>query len=122
VISREMPKAEGLNFAKIDTNLYSAVYTPTESGFKEILGATFAINYNDEYANLGLNKEFTTLVEKTNGKVFEPTDTIGMVEFVKAKSKRIKIDSTDYRWPFAIAALLFFLIEIGYRKYRENVK
>ncbi len=122
VIAREMPQASGLDFAKIDTNLYSAVYTPKETGYKELLGATFAINYNDEYANLGINKEFTILVEKTGGKIFEPTDVKGIIEFVKAKSKRIKIESTDYRWPFAIVAMILFLVEIGIRRYRENLQ
>ena len=122
VISKEMPQAEGLEFAKIDTNFYSATYTPEEIGYKEILGATFATNYNDEYANLGINNEFTALVEKTGGKAFDPNDTNGIIEFIKSKSKRIKIDSTDYRWPFAIIAMLLFLTEIGIRRYRENVK
>ena len=122
VISREMPQAAELAFAKIDTNLYSSIYTPKESGYKEILGATFAVDYNDEYANLGVNPEFTTLVEKTGGKVFDPPDTKGIIEFIKAKSKRIKIDSTDYRWPFAIIAMLLFLVEIAIRRYRENLQ
>ena len=122
VISKDMPKAEGLSFAKLDANLYSAVYAPKETGFKELLGATFAVNYNDEYADLGINSEFTSLIEKTGGKIFDPADTKGILEFVKAKSKRVKIDSTDYRWPFAILALFFFLIEIGIRRYMENMK
>ncbi|MBI2647425.1 VWA domain-containing protein, partial [Candidatus Woesearchaeota archaeon] len=122
VISKELPQGEGLNFAKIDTNLYSAIYASKETGFKELLGATFAVNYNDEYANLGLNKEFATLVEKTGGKIFEPNDIKGIIEFVKAKSKRIKIESTLYRWPFAIIAMALFLIEIWIRKYRENIQ
>ena len=122
VISREMPQAEKLEFSKIDTNFYSAPYTPEEPGYKEILGATFATNYNDEYANLGISSDFTSLVEKTGGKVFEPGDTKGMIEFIRAKSKRIKIDSTNYKWPFAIMAMLLFLTEIGIRRYRENVK
>ena len=122
VISREMPKAEELEFAKIDTNFYTAVYTPKDTGYKEILGATFAVDYNDEYANLGSSPEFLSLVEKTGGKIFEPENINGIVEFVKAKSKRIKIDSTDYRWPFAIMAMLLFLIEIGIRRYRENIQ
>ncbi len=122
VISREMPKAEELAFAKIDTNFYTAVHTPKETGYKEILGATFAVDYNDEYANLGSNPEFLNLVEKSGGKIFEPDDIKGLVEFVKAKSKRIKIDSTDYRWPFAIMAMLLFLTEIGIRRYRENIQ
>ncbi len=122
VITREMPQAEGLAFAKIDTNLYSSAYTPKDIGYKEVLGATFAVNYNDEYANLGINPEFTNLVEKTGGKVFDPLDTKGIIEFIKAKSKRIKIDSTDYRWPFAVSAMLLFLLEIGIRRYRENLQ
>ena len=124
VIATQIPQSEGLAFAKIDTNLYSSVYTPIEKdvGYKEILGATFATNHNDEYANLGVNPEFTNLVDKTGGKVFDPSDTKGMIEFIKAKSKRIKIDSTDYRWPFAIIAMLLFLSEIGIRRYRENLQ
>ncbi len=122
VITKEMPKSEGLSFAKIDTNLYSAMYSPKDAGFKEVLDATFAVNYNDEYANLGISDEFTTLVEKTGGMVFEPDDTKGIIEFIRTKSKRIKIDSTDYRWPFAILAMLLFLAEIGIRRYRENIR
>ena len=86
------------------------------------MGATFAVNYNDEYANLGINPEFTTLVEKTGGKVFDPADIKSIIEFIKAKSKRIKIESTDYRWPFAILAILLFLLEIAARRYRENLQ
>ena len=122
VITRDMPQSAGLQFAKIDTNLYSASYTPTETGFKDLLGATFAVNYNDEYANLGISPDFTNLVQKTGGKVFEPADTKGIIEFIKAKSKRIKITSTDYRWPFAIIAMLLFLVEIAIRRYRENIR
>jgi len=122
VITKEMPQAEGLAFAKIDTNLYSAMYTPKEAGYKEILGATFATNYNDEYANLGIHPEFLTLVDKSGGKVFDPNDTQGIIEFIRAKSKRIKIDSTDYRWPFAIIAMALFLAEIAVRRYRENIQ
>ncbi|MEK6984139.1 MAG: VWA domain-containing protein [Nanoarchaeota archaeon] len=122
VVSREMPQSQGLAFAKIDTNLYSSVYTASKTGYIEVLGATFAVNYNDEYANLGVNPEFTNLVDKSGGKVFEPDDTKGILEFIRAKSKRIKIDSTDYRWPFAIIALALFLSEIAIRRYRENLQ
>lgn len=120
VVASEMPKSEGLEFAKVDTNLYSATYAPAQTGYKEILGATFAANYNDEFADLGPNKEFIELVVKTGGEIFEQEDIDGIVEFVKAKSKRIKINSTDYRWPFALMALLMFLLDIAYRKIREN--
>ncbi|MBI4451882.1 VWA domain-containing protein [Candidatus Woesearchaeota archaeon] len=122
VITKDMPNADDLAFAKIDTNFYTAVYTPKETGYREVLGATFAVNYNDEYANLGANQEFLNLVEKTGGKIFNPDDIKGIIDFVKAKSKRIKVDSTDYRWPFAIIAMILFLTEIGIRRYRENIQ
>ena len=121
VISKDIPASSGLAFAKIDTNYYSASYTPTETGYKDIMGATFATNYNAEYGNLGVNEEFLKFVEKTGGRVFDPNDLKTMLDFIKAKSKRIKIDSTDFRWPFAMAALAIFLLEIGLRKYRENL-
>ncbi len=121
VISKELPKST-INFSKIDTNTYSSSFIPqtADVGYKDILGSTFAVNYNDEYFNLGVNQEFITLINKTNGKVFDPEDTKSIIEFVKSRSKRIKIQSIDYRWPFAILALIFFLAEIAIRRYREN--
>ncbi|MBI2107760.1 VWA domain-containing protein [Candidatus Woesearchaeota archaeon] len=122
VVASEMPKSKGLEFAKIDTNLYTATYSPEEAGFRDILGAVFAVNQNDEFASLGISPEFTDLVLKTGGEIFEPEDTKGIIEFVKAKSKRIKINTTDYKWPFAILGLLFFLLDIAYRKIKENIE
>ena len=61
-------------------------------------------------------------MDKTGGKVFDPKDTKAIIEFIKAKSKRIKIESTDYMWPFAIIAMLLFLSEIAIRRYRENLQ
>ncbi len=122
VVSKDMPTASGLSFAKVDVNRYEAIFTPAEQGFHSYLDATYGVNYNSEYAKLGINKEFTTLVEKTGGKIFGPDDTTGIIEFIKAKSKRIKIHSTDYRWPFIVSAVLLFLIEIGYRRKIEDKK
>jgi len=61
-------------------------------------------------------------IHDTKGDAIKINDTKGIIEFVRAKSKRIKIDSTDYRWPFAIMAMLLFLTEIGIRRYRENIQ
>ena len=43
-----------------------------------------------------------------------------VVEFIKEKSKRIKIDTTEFKWPFLIVALILFLAEIGLRRLWEN--
>ena len=120
VVASDMPKEGDLLFAKVDTNFYSADYTPGQPGFFTLLGTTAAANYPREYGGLGVNEEFQTLVEATGGQVFEPTNIEGIIEFVKAKSKRIKVGSIDLRWPFLIAALLIFLFDIAYRRIMEN--
>ncbi len=120
VTSSDMPQEAGLQFAKIDTNFYSADYMPDKAGFFTLLGTTAAANYPEEYAPLGVSQGFIKLAEATGGQAFAAGDTEKIIEFVKANSRRIKIDSYDLRWPFLLAALLIFLIDIAYRKIREN--
>ncbi len=120
VVAQDMPQEKGLLFAKIDTNFYSADYTPDKPGYFTLLGATGAANYPKEYEKLGMSQEFLSLVQATGGQAFNPTETDKIIEFLKAHSKRIKIDSYDLRWPFLIAALALFLIDIAYRRIKEN--
>jgi len=120
VVSDKMPKEPGVLFAKVDTNFYSAEVMKNESGYFSVLGSTAAVNYAREYATLGVNEEFTTLVEATGGKVFNVEDTESILELVKAKSRRIKIESIDLRWPFVLLALLIFLLDVAVRRIRES--
>ena len=54
-----------------------------------------------------------------DGRVFDKDDIDSILEFVKEKSKRIKIDATEFKWPFLIIALILFLAEIGLRRLWE---
>lgn len=120
VISKDAPKQEGLSFSKIDTNTYISEFKSAKEGFYNVLGADVAVNYNNEYLNLGINKEFINMVNTTGGSVFNKDDTDTIVGFVIEKSRRIKIDSSSIVWPFAIAALILFIIDIFVRKLWEN--
>jgi uncharacterized membrane protein len=120
VVAGEVPESEGLSFAKVDTNYYTADFRPDGAGFKDIMGAKFAVNYEEEFGELGTSAEFLDLVVKTGGEVFDQADLDGIIEFVKKKSKRIKINSIDYKWPFIITALLLFLSDIVYRRLNQN--
>ena len=120
VTSPTMPQHNELRFVKVDVNAYSATYEPKDAGFVNFLGADAAVNYKEEYAQLGMDSEFTHLIEQTQGKVFEKDDIEGMLEFIKEKSKRIKVNSTDLKWPFIILVILILLIDIGLRRYWEN--
>ncbi|MBI2651383.1 VWA domain-containing protein [Candidatus Woesearchaeota archaeon] len=120
VVSAALPKHEKLNFVKADVNLYASKFYADKIGFYNFLGADAAVNYKDEFKNLGVNPEFLKLVEQTQGKVFEKEDINGILDFVKEKSKRIKIDKTELKWPFLIAALIVLLGEITLRRLWEN--
>jgi len=120
VISKDLPKHEQLFFAKVDTNTYNAEFNADNPGFYNFLGADAAVNYNTEYANLGINKEFINLINSTGGSVFQKDDLDKIIDFVIEKSRRIKIESTNFVWPFALAALILFLIEIIIRRLWEN--
>ena len=120
VISDSLPHHEKLSFVKSDVNFYNAKFNPTRIGFYNFLGADAAVNYKNEFKNLGINDEFIKLVEQTQGKVFDKDDIDKILEFIKEKSKRIKVDTTEFKWPFLIAALFLFLTEIGLRRLWEN--
>ena len=120
VIANSLPQHETLSFVKSDVNLYTSVFNPARTGFHNVLGADVAVNYNSEYVNLGLNKEFTSLVEQTGGKVFKKEEINEIINFVKEKSKRISVNATEFKWPFVLAAIILLLFEIFLRRIWEN--
>jgi len=120
IISDSLPQHEKMSFIKSDINLYTAKYNPAKTGFYSFFGADAAVNYKNEFKDLGITDEFLTLVEQTQGRVFDKNDIDALLEFIKEKSKRIKMDTTDFKWPFLIIALILFLAEIGLRRLWEN--
>lgn len=120
VISGSLPTHEKLSFFKSDANLYNAKYSPDSTGYYNFLGADVAVNYKDEFKDLGINKEFIKLVKQSQGMVFDKDDIDTILEFVKDKSKRIKVDTTSYKWPFLTLAVILFLAEIALRRLWEN--
>jgi uncharacterized membrane protein len=110
------PDAPNVVFYKIDEDLYSGSIVATQVGFQEAAGAVFAVNYETEFEQIGLNPELEKIAGTTGGRVFDANDIDGMVEHAKTKSKRI-INSRDYvRWPFVVLAVIIFLVEIFIRR------
>lgn len=120
VRSNSKPSLSDLHFSQIDDRTYKALFIPGEPGFYDFFGTTIAVNYPSEYADIGLNPEFTSLIGLTGGKSFEPSDIEGMVNHIKTQSRRVRVKAQFYRWPFVIAAIALLLIEILIRRIREN--
>jgi uncharacterized membrane protein len=110
------PEAKGVTFYKIDEELYSAAMTPTTVGFQQVSGAVFAANYAREYGGLGFNDELSKVAMSTGGRVFEPDDIDGIVQFTKARARRIINTKERLGWPFVLIAVIIFLIEIFIRR------
>jgi len=119
VISDTVPKHKELSFVKADVNLYNAKYNPKDVGYYNFLGADAAVNYKNEFDELGINNEFLDLVKQTGGMVFGKDDIDSIIDFAKEKSKRVKVDRTSIRWQFLVLAIILFLIDIGLRRWWE---
>lgn len=116
VKSQTIPKAEGNVFHKVDENLYATTVTPTETGFQNILTATFATNYPAEYEMMGVNPELKSVTASTGGKIFNKEDIDGIIDLTKTKAKRTVVKKETIRQPFILAAILLLLIEIFIRR------
>ena len=119
VLSKEPPKSE-LFFVKSDANTYIASVKPNSTGFNELLNAKYAVNYAEEYKELGMSREFLDLVVNNGGEVFNPSDTERIISTIRQVSKRIKTREVDYRYVAVVFAILLFLTEIAIRRVLEN--
>ena len=80
------------------------------------------MNYKAEYEEVNFNEELEKIVQSTGGKVFETNDISGIAEAISTQNRRVIEKKTYLRWPFIIAALVWYLIEVCIRRIAENRK
>lgn len=119
VRSKLPPSHETLSFSKIDEELYTASYIPNRKGFYKFFNALVAVNYEKEVSEVGINPELKSIVKITGGEIFDQRDVDEIVRKVIEDSKKVVIETVNYRWIFALAAAIIFLIEIAYRRLTE---
>ncbi len=120
VKSDKLPVSENLIFHKIGETNYKATFSNTETGFHEVLGVPYAINYNSELANIGISQDLIEMVASTGGKIYKSEDSKEIVDKVINASKRTIITEKKIMWPFVILAMILFLLEIFYRRIMEG--
>ncbi|MBS3133214.1 VWA domain-containing protein [Candidatus Woesearchaeota archaeon] len=120
VIAGSFPEHENMEFAKIGKRLYTASYVPEAAGLYSFFDATAAVNYEREYAALGVNPDLERALGVTGGKLFSQNDAEAIVEKVKEDSKRIIASPVSYSWLLLMAALFVFLAEVAFRKVQEG--
>jgi len=120
VKSRKYPSSPDFSFVKTGENQYQASFTAEEMGVQSVLGKSYAVNYEKEYQYLGMNSALEEITSMSGGKIFKPSQTDEIISFVKTSSKKSKVEKTTIIWPFLLAAIIIFLIEICIRKAREK--
>lgn len=116
VKSEVPPSAEEVVFYKIDEDMYTGSLLPKQIGFQQVAGATFAVNYEAEFGDLGVNKELDSIVSATGGRIFDSSDIKGIVDYAKTRAKR-EVNAKEYlRWPLLLVAIFVFLLEIFIRR------
>ncbi len=116
VKNNKFPVADGLSFYKISDDLYGADILGSELGFNSAYNAVYAVNYNDEFRDIGFNENLKNIAENTNGRLFENADADEIEEFARTLANRKARQRSELRWPFALAALIIFLTEICIRR------
>ncbi len=114
------PVAEGVAFYKVGENLYKGTIKTDKLGFQSILNAEFAANYPAEYEGVSFNNKLDNIVQSTGGQLFEAKDIQNMVNSIRTQARRTIDERSYFRWPFVVAAMIIFLIEICYRRLAEN--
>lgn len=116
VKSPEQPVKDGVGFLKLDKNIYKAVVKPDHVGFNQFYGAKYAVSYKKEFEDIGMNPQLEKIVESTGGKMFDAGDVDKIVEHVRVRSRRVKLEKINLAWIFIVLAIVVYLLEIGYRK------
>ena len=119
VTSPSAPQEAGLEFERTEKNSYTATLTPTETGVFDVLGTRYAVNYPAEYERLGPSEELSEAVELSGGRVFSNPSPEQVIEHAKELARLKQTDDEELRWPFIVAALAVFLLEVIVRRIRE---
>ena len=120
VKSTSIPTSKDIELNKIDQNLYKGMFTASKTGFFDLLGSLIAVNYPTEYMKIGMNPQLESLVMITGGTMFDPNEIDAMIEQIKSHAVRTERKEVSFSWPFVMAAIALFLLEIIIRRVKEN--
>jgi Mg-chelatase subunit ChlD len=113
---RERPQSDTVEFRQTSTGVYQATVTPDEVGFNEVLDATYAVNYPQEYSAFGQTGELRSVVQTTDGRQFEPTQAAEIAEFTRQESTRVRTLEQSWTWLALVIALLVYFAEVALRR------
>lgn len=97
---------------------YSTELETGSTGFHDFEGVTYSVNYNSELQEVGYSDRIETVAEETGGNVYTPNEKAAIVEDLKNFSNEKVVRKTSLTPYFLVAALLVFLAEVAFRKFK----
>ena len=120
VQSDQFPTHNLVTFSKVADNLYEGFFTPKQVGLYDFFGGSVGVSYPKEFVNVGVHDNLEGLVGSTGGSMFDLNDVENLKQFVQENSVRIQQTVRYWRWPFVMAALLLFLLQLFIRRYSSK--
>jgi len=118
----DIPSNEKCNFFEKE-DYYECKYVPLDIGFDYVLGVPFAVNYDDEFLDVGYNEEILRyLTQESSGLMFPAENIEAIVAKAKADAQVERVEKYNIDWILLAIALVIYIIEIAVRRVLENRK
>ena len=112
----ERPAVDEPTFQRVGEETFRASVTPTEPGYSEVLGASYAANYPREYAAFGPDPALDQLVDDTGGREFNAGQGRRIARFAAQEASGVRPVETDWTWLPLLVGLVLFTLEVSYRR------
>ncbi|WP_135828776.1 vWA domain-containing protein [Halorussus halobius] len=112
--------SESLSFSPVGESRYEARVTPTESGYRAVLGSSYAVNYSAEYAALGVSADLDRAVERTGGRTFASDESAAIAAAVTRQTTHARTIERSWDWAFLVGALVVYVLEVCARRLRRH--
>lgn len=122
ISSNARPSFPEADVEKVGDNRYVATFIPNSTGIYYIGNYGLAVNYPQEFRDIGFNPDFSRMIMANGGKVFSEAEARqSLVVEAGRVSRRTVQERISRRDILLLLALLIFLTEIIYRK-RDEVR
>ncbi len=114
------PKIDGLDFERMSDRTYVASTFSDTVGFFEFIEDEYAVNYNSEYLELGMNEELENIVLMSGGDSFKGKNIENILDFLKEKKNVVSTEKELFVWPLIALAMIIFIVDVWFRTRSER--
>ena len=120
IIGGKPPESEGFEIKRNPDGSYLAKKFVDEAGFFMFGNEQYAVNYNDELENIGMNPKMKEIVTLSGGKILRGENIDELDSVLKENKSVIKGTKELFIWPLLILAMAIFIVDVWFRTVSER--